>query len=285
MKVLVALALTIGTVAPALAEMRPVQRPTLQVEVMATRGSTQAPAVAAVPRSSRPVERRSTEDRLALMVAAAMRAPQPRIDATGDVRRSTRPSLRPPEIVLAASRTPRAERATGNGTCGRSSILGTQIAPVTGNGLCGIPNAVRVTGVGGLSLSRPTRMSCDTAVALDTWVRQGVIPTVGRFGGGAVTLQVAAGYACRTRNSRPGAKLSEHAKGNAIDISSIVLANGERLSVLNDWGRGDKGRLLRQLWRTACGPFGTVLGPESDRFHKDHFHFDVAAYRSGPYCR
>ncbi|MEM9755898.1 MAG: extensin family protein, partial [Pseudomonadota bacterium] len=25
--------------------------------------------------------------------------------------------------------------------------------------------------------------------------------------------------------------------------------------------------------------------PESDRFHQDHFHFDVADYRSGPYCR
>jgi len=30
---------------------------------------------------------------------------------------------------------------------------------------------------------------------------------------------------------------------------------------------------------------GTVLGPEANRFHRDHFHFDTAEYRSGPYCR
>ena len=33
------------------------------------------------------------------------------------------------------------------------------------------------------------------------------------------------------------------------------------------------------------GGFGTVLGPESDQFHQDHFHFDTARHRGGPYCR
>ena len=42
---------------------------------------------------------------------------------------------------------------------------------------------------------------------------------------------------------------------------------------------------MRKMHRTACGPFGTVLGPDSDRFHRDHFHFDTAKYRSGPFCR
>jgi len=39
------------------------------------------------------------------------------------------------------------------------------------------------------------------------------------------------------------------------------------------------------MHRAACGPFGTVLGPNADRFHQDHFHFDTARHRSGPYCR
>lgn len=282
MKWLIVLAVMTGTAA---ADPRPVPRPTPQGEGGATRSSTAAPDVAAIPTSARPIKRLTAEGRRALEVAAALRAPQPRIDAEGDVRRSTRPALRPADLIRAASRTPGRDRAVGNGTCGRSSVQGTRIAPVAGNGACGIAQAVRVTGVSGVALSRPTRMSCGTAVALDNWVRQGVIPTVGRTGGGAVSLQVAAGYACRTRNSQSGARLSEHARGNAIDISAIVLANGERLSVLDDWGRGSKGRLLRTLWRRACGPFGTVLGPESDRFHRDHFHFDVADYRSGPFCR
>jgi hypothetical protein len=39
------------------------------------------------------------------------------------------------------------------------------------------------------------------------------------------------------------------------------------------------------MHKAACGPFGTVLGPNSNRFHQDHFHFDTARYRSGSYCR
>jgi hypothetical protein len=42
---------------------------------------------------------------------------------------------------------------------------------------------------------------------------------------------------------------------------------------------------MRRMHRGACGPFGTVLGPEADRYHQDHFHFDTARYRSGSYCR
>jgi hypothetical protein len=28
-----------------------------------------------------------------------------------------------------------------------------------------------------------------------------------------------------------------------------------------------------------------VLGPNANSFHRDHFHFDTARYRSGSYCR
>jgi hypothetical protein len=128
-------------------------------------------------------------------------------------------------------------------------------------------------------------MDCTTARALDDWVRSGVLPALSGRGGGAVALEVAAGYVCRTRNNQAGARISEHGRGHAIDISGIRLADGSVLSVLRDWDQGEGGRLLRALWGAACGPFGTVLGPEADRFHRDHFHFDTARYRSGPYCR
>ena len=57
------------------------------------------------------------------------------------------------------------------------------------------------------------------------------------------------------------------------------------MTLLTDWNSADDGAQLRQMWRAACGPFGTVLGPEANRFHRDHFHFDTARYRSGSYCR
>jgi len=170
--------------------------------------------------------------------------------------------------------------------CGVPGIKGEALPPISNrvNG-CGLENPVRVTEVAGLALSAPAVIDCNTARALHNWADRGAIPVVGRRGGGLTGLQVAASYTCRTRNSQAGARISEHGRGRAVDISALILANGERITVEEGWGRGQDGRILRRLHRAACGPFGTVLGPESDVFHRDHFHFDTARYRSGAYCR
>jgi hypothetical protein len=104
-------------------------------------------------------------------------------------------------------------------------------------------------------------------------------------GGGLKTLRVAAHYACRTRNNQKGARISEHGKGRAIDISAFKLADGTEVSVLKHWNTQRFSSAMRQMHKGACGPFGTVLGPNADRFHQDHFHFDTARYRSGSYCK
>lgn len=151
---------------------------------------------------------------------------------------------------------------------------------------CGIrKGAVKLYAVSGVKLSTPAVMECTTAKALKKWVEKGADRAVGRYGGGIVELKVAAGYACRTRNSRKGAKISEHGKGRAIDISAVVLQDGSRISVEDDWGKGKRGRILKKMHKSACGTFGTVLGPNADRYHRDHFHFDVASHRGGAYCR
>lgn len=266
--------------APA-ASARPAPRPDAPVVVLSARGSTDAPATAAVARAARPVARVPETTRAARRALRLMGAATPHRDAAGRVRVSARPASRPP-IVAVAARTPR----RGGGTCGRASIVATPIGRVPGRlPACGIAEAVRVSAVSGVRLSTPARMDCGTARALDDWVRDAVVPTVGRRGGGAVALRVVAGYACRPRNNRAGARISEHGKGRAIDIAGIRLADGTELTVLTDWNRGGDGRILRQLWRAACGPFGTVLGPDANRAHRDHFHFDTARYRSGSYCR
>lgn len=166
----------------------------------------------------------------------------------------------------------------------RPGLHAEKLGKVPGPGACGIKNAYRVNSAAGVRLTQASTLSKRAANRLDIWMRKHAVPIVGNRGGGLVAVQVAAHYACRTRNSRPGARLSEHAKGNAIDISAFILADGTRISVLEDWN-GRNGGLLKQLHASACGPFGTVLGPNSDRHHRDHFHFDVAEYRSGSYCR
>jgi len=169
--------------------------------------------------------------------------------------------------------------------CGDTALRGDVLGDVDGAGACGIENAVLLREVSGVTLSTPARINCDTATALKTWVDTGARPAVGDAGGGISSLRVVASFSCRTRNSRPGARLSEHSFGNAIDIAGIGLADGTEMTLLSDWGGSRYGAQLGQMWQAACGPFGTVLGPEADRFHRDHFHFDVADHGNGSFCR
>lgn len=215
--------------------------------------------------------------------------------STAGVILSPRPEARPGDLArrytvrVAGIRTqPVPETTIGRAgrLCGSAGIKGVKLAPIAGRLMgCGLADPVSVTSVRGVRLTQAAVMDCPTAKALESWVGASVLPTVGERGGGVAALRVAAHYSCRTRNNRPGAKISEHGRGRAIDISAIVLRDGRELSVLRDWDDGRNGRLLRAMHRGACGPFGTVLGPEADRYHRDHLHLDTARYRSGPYCR
>jgi len=218
---------------------------------------------------------------------------------TFPVYRSPRPRIRPAHIGklatasalarLPSSATPATGSdagATSGGICGDRRIRGKRVSPIPGKlPGCGVDRPVSVTAVDGVRLSVPATIDCETAKSLRSWVSNTVKPTYRRRGGGVQSLTVAAHYACRTRNSRPGAKISEHGKGHAIDISAINFRDGSRVTVKDGWRVRRERRRLSKLHSGACGPFGTVLGPNSDRYHKDHFHLDTARYRGGPYCR
>ena len=45
-----------------------------------------------------------------------------------------------------------------------------------------------------------------------------------------------------------------------------------------------KERFLRRIHGSACQIFGTILGPEANDAHRNHFHIDMAERRSGSYC-
>lgn len=196
---------------------------------------------------------------------------------------SARPYPRPDSVVQQALFGKRKKRK--GSVCGVLDIQGKKVGRVPGriNG-CGVKDAVSVRSVSGVMLSRPATMDCTTAKALNQWVSKGVKPAFRRRGP-VVELRVAAHYACRTRNNQRGARISEHGRGKAIDISAFIMRDGEVITVAGGWGKGAVGRILRKVWKSACGPFGTVLGPQADRYHRDHFHMDTASYRRGPYCK
>ncbi|NJM84665.1 MAG: extensin family protein, partial [Tabrizicola sp.] len=190
----------------------------------------------------------------------------------------------PPEVEDLSEVTPRKKRkrkekvSARGSVCGVPEIKGEVIAPIKSriNG-CGVAEPVRITSVSGVALSQSPTIDCPTAQALNVWVRDVVQPALG---GEVVQLEVAAHYICRSRNNVKGAKISEHGKGKAIDVSAFVLSNGKVLTVLNNYNK-----TLRKIHRAACGIFKTTLGPGSDGYHENHFHLDTASHRSGTYCR
>ena len=163
--------------------------------------------------------------------------------------------------------------------CGDPDIRGEKLAPIAAKVRgCGISDPVRITSVAGVNLSTPATVTCDAAKAFKSWIKKGVEPVYGK--GKVVQIEVFASYACRPRNNKKGAKISEHGRGNAIDVGGLVFSNGKSVSVLRNYDRS-----MRRVHKAACGIFGTTLGPGSDGYHENHLHFDVARYRSGPYCR
>ncbi|MCA1336522.1 extensin family protein [Pseudooceanicola marinus] len=199
-------------------------------------------------------------------------------------RVALRPHLRPATVVQQGRRVA-ALRQQG-AVCGDLALQGVAIGRVPSDTSgCGVDQAVRLQSVSGVALSTHAVMDCGTAQALKSWVEGGLRPAVKRYGGGVRELRVVAHYACRPRNNRKGARISEHGKGRAVDIAAIELNDGKELVVLDDWSNGREGRILKAAHASACGPFGTVLGPEANALHRDHFHFDTARYRSGSYCR
>ncbi len=116
--------------------------------------------------------------------------------------------------------------------------------------------------------------------AVDSWVRDHVVPASVRYlGSPVVGLKVASSYSCRTRNSKPGAKLSEHGLANALDVAAFDLADGRRITVKRGWNQpNEEAGFLRAVHKAACSRFTTVLGPDADRYHQDHFHLDLARH-------
>ena len=213
--------------------------------------------------------------------AAPSSLPSPRPDRpvaeASDRLRGPAPKLRPARRHVTAA-------PTAGGLCGDARLAGRALAPIRGPGGCGVANPVRLRSAAGVALTPPADIDCAAARAVADWVETALQPAAAAQGGATVTrLHVAAGYACRRVNNRPSGRLSQHAKGKAIDISGFTLSDGRAVTLIAGWN-GRDGALLRQAWQGACGPFGTVLGPEADRWHRDHFHFDTARYSSGPYC-
>lgn len=186
---------------------------------------------------------------------------------------------------------PPAARSTCGVALARLGVEATAIAPIH-EGACGIAQPVAVASLGGgaVDLTAKAIVGCQLAEAFADWLGDDVQPAARQYlGGDVVGLRVAASYVCRTRNNAAGAKLSEHGRGSAIDISAFRVAGRGWIAVGGNHSLAEA-RFMTAIRKAACGPFTTVLGPGSDAHHNDHFHFDLAKRNKrgksrGLYCR
>ncbi|MDO3442612.1 extensin family protein [Agrobacterium sp. V1] len=155
---------------------------------------------------------------------------------------------------------------------------------------CGIEAPIELSVVlPGIKLEPSGTMRCETALALSRWTKEMMLPAAAlALPEKKVTaIANASTYICRNRNSAETGKISEHAKGNAVDISTIAFDKGEPL-VMKPRGEDGtpEGAFQRTITAAACLFFRTVLSPGSDATHQDHLHLDVLERKGGYlYCR
>jgi len=170
----------------------------------------------------------------------------------------------------------------------QKKVVFEELGNVTQQG-CELSGAIRLatvaTAFGDVNISGKPSMLCSFARQFSVWVREAGAPlTLAYTGQRLAQIEAGEGFACRARYDKPGVVPSEHAKGNALDIASFVLADGRRIRVKQQ--DSDMARdLVRALRTTACGYFTTILGPGSDPAHEDHFHFDSGMHGATPNYR
>lgn len=127
--------------------------------------------------------------------------------------------------------------------------------------------------------SAAVRGNCGLIAAVAVWEREVVAAAAARHLKTTISgIDHAGIFSCRNvrgSTTRP----SQHASATAIDISGFRLRDGRRITVAQDWGKDSaEGRFLKDVRDGSCRVFRGVLGPDYNRLHHDHFHFDLGRY-------
>lgn len=151
---------------------------------------------------------------------------------------------------------------------------------------CGVEQAVVYKrGPSGIRYNSAPIVSCGMALGLARLEQVLSEEAERHLGQKVARIEQGGTYNCR-RMSRFDL-VSEHSYANAIDIRSVTLKNGRKLTVLGSFGKLDaepkrpESRFLRSVANRLYdeGAFSVVITPFFDALHRDHFHLDQARYR------
>ncbi len=141
------------------------------------------------------------------------------------------------------------------------------------NPSCVLKDAVQISHLSVAKISNED-MRCNIAARLYMWERNVVQAEALRLFGENVSEIIHFGsYSCRT--IRGSSSMSEHATGNAFDVSGFRLHSGKLISVLKDWDRGKNSAFLHRVHDGLCDYYNLTLSPDYNSDHKDHFHVDM----------
>lgn len=162
------------------------------------------------------------------------------------------------------------------------SVAFTPLPDQNFGGGCSALGSVKLLDIG-VPATNLGAMTCNLAANFAAWARYGVQPAARLIlGAEVVRIETFGTYNCRPIAG--SGKLSEHAHSNAVDVSAFVLSNGRRISIENDWSGDRRTRqFLEVVHASACKRFRTVLSPNYNAAHHDHFHFDMGG--KGGFCR
>ncbi|MFT4012856.1 MAG: extensin family protein [Paracoccus sp. (in: a-proteobacteria)] len=150
---------------------------------------------------------------------------------------------------------------------------------------CGIARPIRLDApLPGIEIAGGAVMRCETAWHLAHWLRDFVLPAAALLPGGIrpVAIEPGTTYQCRATVGDATENLSEHAFGNAFDVSALRFSDGSRFQIQPRQGKGDMAEAFQAAIRaSACLHFTTVLGPGANAAHDDHLHLDIKPRKNG----
>ena len=179
-----------------------------------------------------------------------------------------------------------AETAPQLSACRQALTEEIAIAPsipsVHGPGGCGGDDLVRLEAIvlpdkHRVAVTPAATLRCPMASEVARWVRSDIAPLTQKLGSEIAVLDNFDSFECRGRNRIKGAPLSEHGKANALDVRAFRLADGREIGLTD---RSQPRSLREDVLHSVCARFATVLGPDSDWYHEDHIHLDLAERRN-----
>jgi hypothetical protein len=164
----------------------------------------------------------------------------------------------------------------------RLGVVFREMTPIDNGGACRIDHPLRVSGLpDGVALKPAATLNCRMTLAFAKWTKEELNPTARRkYWSRVKAIHQLSSYSCRRING--SRTMSEHSKGNAIDVGRIELASGRDIDVEAQGLFAFRSRaFLDNVRADGCDYFTTVLGPGYNYDHRNHFHFDLAHRRGG----